>query len=142
MRAAAAKVQQILGEVGLAAEVIEFAEPTRTVAEAALRVGCTPAQIAKCLIFRAQPSNRPILVIASGAHRISESAVESVLGEKIARADPEFVRETTGFAIGGVPPVGHKVAPVTFIDEALLKFETIWGAAGPPFAGVALSPDV
>ena len=141
MRAAAERVQQILGELGLVAEVTEFAEPTRTAAEAALRVGCTPAQIAKSLIFRAQPSNRPILVIASGAHRVSESAVESALGEKIARADPEFVRATTGFAIGGVPPVGHRVPPVTFIDEALLKFDAIWVAAGTPFAVVRLTPD-
>ncbi len=134
LRPAAARVQQLLGEMGLATEVIEFAETTKTSADAAGQIGCSVAQIAKSLIFRARQSNRPVLAIASGVNRVDERALESLLGEKIGKADAEFVRDKTGYAIGGVAPVGHAVPPVTFIDEDLLKLETIWAAAGTPFA--------
>jgi prolyl-tRNA editing enzyme YbaK/EbsC (Cys-tRNA(Pro) deacylase) len=141
LRPAAARVQEILAELGLATQVIEFAETTRTSAEAAAQIGCTVAQIAKSLIFRAKTSNRPVLVIASGINRVNEKAIEALLGEKIGKADAEFVREKTGYAIGGVAPVGHASKPVTFIDEDLLKLETIWAAAGTPFAVFRLVPD-
>ena len=81
-----------------------------------------------------------MLVVASGVNRVDEKKVAALIGEKIARADADFVRETTGFAIGGVPPVGHAVAPVTLIDEDLLTFETIWAAAGTPNAVFKLTP--
>jgi prolyl-tRNA editing enzyme YbaK/EbsC (Cys-tRNA(Pro) deacylase) len=134
LRPAAARVQQLLGEMGLATEVIEFAETTKTSADAAQQIGCSIAQIAKSLIFRARQSNRPVLVIASGVNRVDEKAVEALLGEKIGKADADFVREKTGYAIGGVAPIGHASPPVTFIDEDLLKLDTIWAAAGTPFA--------
>ncbi len=140
LRPAAARVQQILAEMGLATEVIEFAETTRTSAEAAAQIGCAVAEIAKSLIFRAKTSNRAVLVIASGANRVNEKAIEALLGETIGKADAQFVREKTGYAIGGVAPVGHASRPVTFIDEDLLKLETIWAAAGTPFAAFRLMP--
>jgi prolyl-tRNA editing enzyme YbaK/EbsC (Cys-tRNA(Pro) deacylase) len=141
LRPAAARVQQILAEMGLATEVVEFAETTRTSADAAAQIGCAVAEIAKSLIFRAKTTNRPVLVIASGANRVNEKAVEALLGEKLGKADADFVREATGYAIGGVAPVGHIRPPVTYIDEDLLKLGTIWAAAGTPFAVFRLKPN-
>ena len=114
--------------------MLEFDAGTRTAADAAAAIGCTVAEIAKSLLFRARESGRPVLVVASGVNRVDEKKIAAVIGEKIARADADFVRENTGFAIGGVPPVGHAVAPLTLIDEDLLKLETIWAAAGTPNA--------
>jgi len=133
----ALKVQAALGE---RFTVLEFDAGTRTAADAATAVGCTVAEIAKSLVFRARETGRPVLVVASGVNRVDEKKVAALLGEKIARADADFVREQTGFAIGGVPPVGHAVAPVTLIDEDLLQFETIWAAAGTPNAVFKLRP--
>jgi prolyl-tRNA editing enzyme YbaK/EbsC (Cys-tRNA(Pro) deacylase) len=121
--------------------VLEFDESTRTAADAAAAIGCTVGQIAKSLIFRATESGRPVLAIASGSVRVDERRLSSLLGEDIARADAAFVREHTGFAIGGVPPVGHRSPPVIFIDETLLGFETIWAAGGTPNAVFRLQPD-
>ena len=108
--------------------------------DAAAAVGCTVAEIAKSLVFRAKESGRSVLVIASGTNRVDEKKISALLGEKIGRADADFVRAKTGFAIGGVPPVGHAEAPATLIDEDLLTFETIWAAAGTPNAVFKLKP--
>ncbi|MCK5275370.1 MAG: YbaK/EbsC family protein [Alphaproteobacteria bacterium] len=118
----------------------EFPKSTRTAAEAAAAIGCEVAQIAKSLVFRARASGRPVLVIASGANRVDEKAVAALIGEKIGRADAGFVRAATGFAIGGVPPVGHDKPIETFIDEDILAFDAIWAAAGTPFAVFRLDP--
>ncbi len=134
----ALKVQAALGENF---EVLEFDASTRTAADAAEAIGCTVPQIAKSLLFRASESDRPVLVIASGSVRVDEEKVSSLLGEKIGRADAKFVREKTGFAIGGVPPVAHETQPVVFIDKSLLGFEIIWAAAGTPNAVFRLSPN-
>jgi prolyl-tRNA editing enzyme YbaK/EbsC (Cys-tRNA(Pro) deacylase) len=140
LRASADRVRRVLHDLGHDAEVVEFAETTRTAAEAAAAIGCSVAQIAKSLVFRAVPSGRPVLVIASGANRVSEKTIAAALGERIERADAEFVRAKTGFAIGGVPPVGHAEPPVTFIDSDLRQFAEIWAAAGTPFAVFRLTP--
>jgi prolyl-tRNA editing enzyme YbaK/EbsC (Cys-tRNA(Pro) deacylase) len=147
LRPAAQRVQALLRAAGLSGEVVEFAETTRTSGEAAAAIGCDVAQIAKSLIFRAKPSDRPVLVIASGRHRVNEKRVvqrlaAKGLGEGLARADADFVREKTGFAIGGVAPIGHATPPIVFIDEALLGFAEIWAAAGTPFAVFKLTPEV
>ena len=134
----ALKVQAVLGE---GFEVLEFETSTRTAADAAAAIGCSVGQIAKSLIFRAVDSGRPVLAIASGSVRVDEKRLSELLGEKIGRADAEFVREQTGFAIGGVPPVGHRRASVIFIDETLLGFETIWAAGGTPNSVFRLRPD-
>ena len=133
----ALRVQAALGD---RFEVLEFDAGTRTAADAAAAIGCEVAEIAKSLLFRARESGRPVLVVASGVNRVDEKKVAAVIGEKIARADADFVRENTGFAIGGVPPVGHAVAPLTLIDEDLLKLATIWAAAGTPNAVFSLTP--
>ena len=133
----ALKVQAVLGD---AYEVLEFDAGTRTAADAAAAIGCTVAEIAKSLVFRAKQSGRSVLVVASGDNRVDEKKVAVLLGEKISRADADFVREMTGFAIGGVPPVGHATAPLTLIDEDLMKFATIWAAAGTPNAVFQLKP--
>jgi prolyl-tRNA editing enzyme YbaK/EbsC (Cys-tRNA(Pro) deacylase) len=135
--ASALKVQAALGP---SYQVLEFDASTRTAAEAAAAIGCAVAQIAKSLIFRAEPSGRAVLVIASGVNRVDERKVSDLIGESIARADADFVREKTGFAIGGVPPLGHAEPPLTLIDESLSAFETIWAAAGTPNAVFRLTP--
>jgi prolyl-tRNA editing enzyme YbaK/EbsC (Cys-tRNA(Pro) deacylase) len=135
--ASALRVQAALGD---RFEVLEFDAGTRTAEDAAAAIGCSVAQIAKSLVFRATESGRPVLVVASGAHRVDENKVAAVMGERIARVDAEFVRHSTGFAIGGVPPVGHRIAPVVLIDETLLRLSEIWAAAGTPYAVFRLTP--
>jgi prolyl-tRNA editing enzyme YbaK/EbsC (Cys-tRNA(Pro) deacylase) len=130
-------VQAVLGE---GFRVLEFDASTRTAAEAAAAIGCTVAQIAKSILFRAE-SGGPVLVVASGTNRVDERKVAALLGERIGRADAEFVREATGFAIGGVPPVGHATRPVVLLDRDLLQFGEIWAAAGTPNAVFRLTPD-
>ena len=140
LKESAKRVQEALAARGCAFEVREFPAGTRTSAEAAA-IGCAIGQIAKSLVFRARESGRPVLVIASGANRVDEVAVGTLLGEKIGRADADFVRAATGFAIGGVPPLGHREAPVTLIDRDLLAFQEIWAAAGTPNAVFRLKPE-
>lgn len=134
----ALRVQSLLGS---RFTVLEFEASTRTSAEAAAAIGCTVDQIAKSLLFRGEASGRPILVVMSGAGRVDEKKVAVILGEKIGRADPEFVRLKTGFAIGGVPPLGHAEPPVTLIDQSILAFGIIWAAAGTPNAVFQLTPE-
>jgi prolyl-tRNA editing enzyme YbaK/EbsC (Cys-tRNA(Pro) deacylase) len=122
-------------------DIVILPDSTRTAQEAALAVGCDVAQIVKSLVFRGTTSGRPVLVIACGANRVDETAVGTLIGEPIGKADADFVRANTGFAIGGVAPIGHAVAPVTLIDEDLLAFEAIWAAAGTPNAVFCLTPD-
>ncbi len=132
----AIKVQAALGA---SFTVLEFEASTRTAEDAAAAVSCTVAQIAKSLVFRSA-SGRSVLVIASGANRVDEKKAAALIGERIARADADFVREATGFAIGGVPPVGHAAQPIVLIDEALMGFDAIWAAAGTPNAVFRLTP--
>ena len=124
--------QQVLEAAGLTTRVVEFAQTTRTASDAAKAIGCEVGQIAKSLIFRV--SNDPLLVIASGTNRVNEAALAKEIGAAITKADAGFVRERTGFAIGGVPPLGHRMPIRTLIDEDLLRFERIWAAAGTPNA--------
>lgn len=132
----AVRVQEILGPHY---EVVEFDERTATSAEAAAAVGCTVAQIAKSLVFRTR-GGRPVLVVASGSNRVDERKVGAILGERIERAEAEFVRQTTGYAIGGVAPVGHTVAADVLLDADLKAHDTIWAAAGTPNAVFRLTP--
>jgi Cys-tRNA(Pro) deacylase len=132
------KVQQALKSMGLAAEVMEFSKSTRTAAEAAAAIGTTVGQIAKSLVFLA--GNEPVLVIASGANRVDVKKLHRLLGKKIIRPDAETVRRTTGFSIGGVPPVGHRERLRTLVDQDLLNFTVIYAAAGTPNTVFAVSP--
>lgn len=140
LKASARRVQEALAAQGFAFEVREFPDSTRTSAEAAAAIGCSVAQIAKSLVFRGAQSGKAVLIVASGANRVDPAKAEALLGEAIKRADADFVREATGFAIGGVPPLGHDRPLVTLIDEDLLAFEEVWAAAGTPHAVFRLSP--
>jgi prolyl-tRNA editing enzyme YbaK/EbsC (Cys-tRNA(Pro) deacylase) len=126
----AQKIQDALRSLGFDYTVIEFQEPTRTAQEAAERVGCTLGQIIKSLVFKGGKSGKAILVLTSGSNRVDEQRIGAYAGETIGRADPDFVRTVTGFAIGGVPPLGHAQTLETYLDEDLLQYQTIWGAAG------------
>ena len=137
--ASAQKVQDAIRARGFAYDVFELTVPVRTSADAAREVGCEVAQIAKSIIFRAA-DGRGVLVIASGANRVNEAAVTALIGQPIGRATPEFVREVTGYAIGGIPPVGHATELVTLIDEDLLKLDAVWAAAGHPNALFRMEP--
>ena len=138
----AQRVQEALDRRGVRLQVVELPASTRTAKEAARAVGCEVGQIAKSLIFRKELSGDGLLVIASGPNRVDESLIGKHLGEEISIADADFVRETTGFAIGGVPPLGHLEQLQTLIDEDLLQFDEIWAAAGTPHAVFRLEPDV
>ena len=140
LKPAAERIQAALAEAGLQARVREFPESTRTAADAAAAIGCSVAQIAKSLIFKGRQSGRSILVVASGANRVEERKVAALVGEALEKADAAFVRSATGYAIGGVPPVGHVSPPITVIDEDLLHLDEIWAAAGTPNAVFALTP--
>ena len=121
-------------------EVVELPDSTRTSLEAAQAIGCQVGQIAKSIIFQALASQRPIMVIASGPNRVNEKVIETLIGEAIGKADADFVRQRTGFVIGGVPPVGHTEQIETFIDMDLMQYPEIWAAAGTPHAVFRLTP--
>jgi len=136
----ALKVQQALNAIGMQLDVVELPDSTRTSVEAAQAIGCQVGQIAKSIIFRALASQRPIMVIASGPNRVNEKVIETLIGEAIGKADADFVRQRTGFVIGGVPPVGHPEQIETFIDMDPLQYPEIWAAAGTPHAVFRLTP--
>jgi len=130
----AQKVQDALNRHGVTCQVMELPGSTRTAQEAAHAIGCQVEQIAKSLVFQGKTTNRPVLVVASGVNRVNEKKLRELLSEPVKKADAEFVREHTGFAIGGVPPAGLSKPMETFIDEDLFKYEEIWAAAGTPHA--------
>ncbi|MFT3893776.1 MAG: YbaK/EbsC family protein [Anaerolineales bacterium] len=130
----AQKIQDVLNSLGYNYTVIEHVESTRTAQEAADRAGCELGQIVKSLIFKGKVSGKPILVLTSGSNRVDEKRISSYAGESIGRADADFVRSVTGFAIGGVPPLGHIQKMETYLDEDFLQYPTIWAAAGTPNA--------
>jgi prolyl-tRNA editing enzyme YbaK/EbsC (Cys-tRNA(Pro) deacylase) len=136
-----ARVETALRALGMPAEIVEFGTLTRTSAEAAAAIGCSVAQIAKSVVFRGKQSGGCIVVIASGADRVDEKKLAAELGEKVGRADADFVRERTGFAIGGVSPVGHAGDVAVLVDRALWALDPIWAAAGTPNTVVRLSAD-
>jgi prolyl-tRNA editing enzyme YbaK/EbsC (Cys-tRNA(Pro) deacylase) len=140
LSASARKVQQALDALEMHCTVIELPDSTRTAKEAAQAVGCEVGQIVKSIIMMGSASHRPVMVVASGPNRINESKVGELIGESIEKADAEFVRIHSGYAIGGVPPLGLASQIVTFIDEDLLKYPTVWAAAGTPHAVFEFSP--
>ena len=119
-------------------------DAARTAQQAADALGIELGQIAKSIIFKRKPDAVAVLVITSGDRRVDEKKVQALVcgqGQKLGRADAEFVKAATGFSIGGVSPVGHAVAPVTLIDRDLLRFEEIWAAAGHPHGVFRLHPN-
>ncbi|MEW5887698.1 MAG: YbaK/EbsC family protein [Pseudomonadota bacterium] len=138
--ASAARVARALAELGISADIVTFDGATRTSAAAAAAIGCSVAQIAKSIVFRARHSNNAVLVVASGSNRVDEKRVAAAIGEPVDKADAAFVREKTGFAIGGVAPVGQAGPVTVLIDEDLLALDPIWAAAGTPNSVFRLSP--
>jgi len=140
LSSSARKVQQALQAYGLSCQVVEMPQSTRTAEDAARAVGCRLGQIVKSLIFQGKQSLQPILVTVSGANRVNEKKLAGLIDEPISMADADFVREKTGFVIGGVPPVGHSRRLKVLIDEDLLQYDEIWAAAGTPRAVFKLTP--
>ena len=141
LKTSARKVQEALQALGLSCEVVQMQATTRTAEDAARAVGCKVGQIVKSLIFEGKQSHRPILVVASGVNRVNEKILGQQISEPVKMANADFVREMTGFAIGGVPPLGHRRPLTVFIDEDLLGYAEIWAAAGTPRAVFKLTPD-
>jgi len=140
LRTSAQRVQEALAACSVACQVVEMPGSTRTAEEAARAVGCRLGQIAKSLVFKGRRSGQAVLVITSGANRVDEKQLAERIAEPIAKADADFVREKTGFAIGGVPPVGHVQPLKIFIDQDLLQYNEIWAAAGTPRSLFKLTP--
>ena len=132
------RVRAALAEASLDCEIVTLPDSTRTAAEAAAAVGCSVGEIAKSLVFRA--GERAVVAIMSGDHRLDSAKLSAALGEEVNRADANFVRATTGFAIGGVPPLGHATPVPVFMDADLFRFDLIWAAAGSPFSVFAIEP--
>lgn len=137
---AAERVQKAAEAAGLTVRVVVMPAETRTAEDAAKACGCGVGQIVKSLIFQGKESGRPYLFLVSGANRVNEKAVGARLGEAILRPDAAFVREATGFAIGGIPPLGHTTPLIPYLDTDLLQFGTVWAAAGTPNAVFEVEP--
>lgn len=124
-------IQNVLFQKGLSTKVIELSSSTRTAQDAATTIGCEVAQIVKSLLFKTKITNRPILALASGCNRVNEKSIAYLINEEVEKADANYVREITGFSIGGIPPLGHKhKIDHIFIDEDLLQYRILWAAAG------------
>lgn len=135
------RVRDALVARNMALDIVELDASTRTAVEAADAVGCDVAQIVKSLVFRGLHTGQAVLATVSGRNRLDEQRLAAVLGEPVGRADADFVRKTTGFAIGGVAPIGH-IQPLTvFIDQDLFQYSEIWAAAGTPRSVFRLTPD-
>ena len=141
LNASVRKLEKALKAHGLECQVLNMKETTRSAQDAANSLGCRVEQIVKSLVFMTKKTKKPILVITSGANRVNTKKIRNLLSEPIKMADPDFVRAKTGFAIGGVPPLGHSNPLATFIDEDLLKHTEIWAAAGTSNTMFKLSPD-
>jgi prolyl-tRNA editing enzyme YbaK/EbsC (Cys-tRNA(Pro) deacylase) len=134
------RVAEELNRLGIASEVRVMPASTRSAAEAAAAVGCDVSQIVKSLIFRSVEGDEPILVLASGANLVDESRLAQIVGGPVERATAEFVRARTGYAIGGVPPIGHLQRIDAYLDEHLLAHPVVWAAAGSPRSVFSVAP--
>ena len=137
----ARRVAEVLRGLGFQNDVVQLPQSARTAVEAAAAIGCTVGQIVKSLVFKTVDGGEGVVVLASGSNRVDEVRVAALLGAPVVRADAAFVRERTGYAIGGVAPVGHLLPSQVFIDEDLLRHAVIWAAAGHPHAVFCLTPE-
>lgn len=140
LKPAARRVEAAARALGLDVEIHTMTQSTRTAEEAAAACGCTVGQIVKSLIFRGKDSGRPYLLLVSGANRVNEKAVARLIGEPLQRPDADFVRDVTGFAIGGIPPLGHASRLATYMDRDLLGYDIVWAAAGTPESVFPVAP--
>src|SRR6476619_7307714 len=125
------RVREALATAGIAADIIELPGAARTARQAADFLGCNVAQIANSLVFRTA-RDEPLLVMSSGAKRVDVERLAKIVGDPVGKADADFVRHHTGFAIGGVAPVGHAAPLRTFVDQSLAAYPDLWAAAGHP----------
>jgi prolyl-tRNA editing enzyme YbaK/EbsC (Cys-tRNA(Pro) deacylase) len=135
-----ARVTAAAHAAGLDIEIRRTGASTRTAAEAAVQCGCSVAQIVKSLIFQGERTGGLHLFMLSGEHQLDLAKAAALAVEPLKRADPRHIREVTGFAIGGVSPIGHLAAIPAFADEALLRFDRVWAAAGAHDAVFAAEP--
>ena len=135
------RVARAAAELGLEIEIRRMGESTRTAEDAARACGCAVGQIVKSLIFQGRDSGALVLLLVSGANRVDMTKAAAAAGEPLDRADATDVRARTGFAIGGVAPIGHIEAPRIWIDRDLLTYPTVWAAAGAPDAVFEITPD-
>lgn len=136
----AQRVADAAKRLGLSPHIVTMADSTRTAEEAAAACGCEVAQIVKSLVFRGAQTGTPYLLLVSGKNRVNEKKAANVIGESLARPDASYVRGTTGYAIGGIPPFGHDMPIKTFMDADLLAYDSVWAAAGTPHCVMRLSP--
>jgi prolyl-tRNA editing enzyme YbaK/EbsC (Cys-tRNA(Pro) deacylase) len=139
LSASASRVAEELRRLGVVTEVVEMPDSTRSAADAAAALKCDVSQIVKSLIFRSVARDKPVLVLASGADRVDEARLAEIVGP-VVQANGKFVRDRTGFAIGGVPPVAHNEPLDTYLDDHLLRHDLVWAAAGTPRAVFSVSP--
>ncbi|HEY4373155.1 MAG TPA: YbaK/EbsC family protein [Burkholderiales bacterium] len=125
---------------GSGARIVVTEEAAHSAAQAAQVLGCELGQIAKSIIFRSKETDRVVLVVTSGANRVDEKRVMEAIGEKIGRADADFVKQRTGFSIGGVSPLGHLTPAITLMDEALMAYAEVYPAAGHPNTMFRIAP--
>jgi prolyl-tRNA editing enzyme YbaK/EbsC (Cys-tRNA(Pro) deacylase) len=140
LKPAARRFLEAARATGLQIDIVTHAQSTRTAEEAATACGCAVGQIVKSLVFRGKTSNAPILLLVSGANRVNEKGAAAAIGEALKRPDAEYVRDITGYAIGGIPPLGHATPLKTFIDRDLLQYEFVWAAAGTPESVFKVAP--
>ena len=136
---AVAKVRGAAMAAGLEVRIAIMPESTRTAEDAAAACGCDVGQIVKSLVFRGKDSRRPILLLVSGRNRVDTVKVAAVIGEALDRPDADFVRAVTGYAIGGIPPIGHDT-PMAYLDTDLLGYPEVFAAAGTPNAIMTVNP--
>lgn len=126
------RVRAALEAAGVEPRILEMPGETRTAAQAAAAAGCALDQIAKSIIFRGEATGHVVLFLTAGGNRVDPARASAVAGQALGKADADLVRAETGFAIGGVAPVGHLTPIASFFDPRLLDFDTVWGAAGTP----------
>ncbi len=136
-----ARVAAALESAGLVCEIIEMPGETRTAADAACEAGCEIDQIAKSIVFRGEETESVVLFVSAGGNRVDDEKASVAAGEPLGRADANFVREMTGFAIGGVAPVGHVTPSRVFLDPKLLEFAIVYAAAGTPRHIFSVAPE-
>jgi prolyl-tRNA editing enzyme YbaK/EbsC (Cys-tRNA(Pro) deacylase) len=140
LKEACRRVEAGARALGLEIRVQQMSQSTRSAEEAAAACGCAVAQIVKSLVFRGRSSGRPIMLLVSGTNRVDEKGVAAAIGEPVMRPDAQYVRDVTGYAIGGIPPFAHAKPLVTFLDEDLLEHATVWAAAGTPESVFEIEP--
>lgn len=140
LRAQSKRIQEILNQYGYELQVVELKESTRTAREAAAVIGCELGQIVKSIVFRGKQTNRAVMVIASGVNQVNEQSLQFHFGEAVCKPNADFVVKTTGYVIGGVPPIGYSNSIDCYIDEDLLQYKIIWAAAGTPYSVFQLTP--